>query len=485
MKRTVKRLSKLPWLPICFILLVVIFFSIRLVVTYDSAHYLNYVAIFENNAPTSSWDIVRGPIFPVIIFSFNILFGKTGTGFLVGMFLFYLLFVLFCYKICQKIFFHYKHKTIIQNTILAILCLNPLIFGYFHTMLTEFIAITITTINIFIAFKWLNCDVHRKSHLILYSLYFALNLIICYHLKQPYIIIAFIPLLVASIISIANHHTIKNIIYRISTILISILLLFISIFIWNVVLENMGANTTTGRDSSSLLSHQILQAFQINHDFNNDGENDQISTPESIGILSNNFFSNPLEIMRIYIGNYCGLSSICTINSNDGVNYSSTLNPAGLETFENSIIAYRPYENAPNIFPMPEKLYSLASEYGESSNRSIFAIIFGKLGKPTNLLFKFSIFMCFPALIVLFIFRIKYKNKKHSSLFHLSTLLLLTSFAHLAISSGLGLIIDRYAIEIFVPSALGILGTASYCRLVFVKKPKKHIIAPTKGNKNA
>ena len=93
--------------------------------------------------------------------------------------------------------------------------------------------------------------------------------------------------------------------------------------------------------------------------------------------------------------------------------------------------------------------------------------------------------MCFPALIVLFIFRIKYKNKKHSSLFHLSTLLLLTSFAHLAISSGLGLIIDRYAIEIFVPSALGILGTASYCRLVFVKKPKKHIIAPTKGNKNA
>ena len=226
MKRTVKRLSKLPWLPICFILLVVIFFSIRLVITYDSAHYLNYVAIFENNAPTSSWDIVRGPIFPVIIFSFNILFGKTGTGFLVGMFLFYLLFVLFCYKICQKIFFHYKHKTIIQNTILAILCLNPLIFGYFHTMLTEFIAITITTINIFIAFKWLNCDVHRKSHLILYSLYFALNLIICYHLKQPYIIIAFIPLLVASIISIANHHTIKNIIYRISTILISILLLF-------------------------------------------------------------------------------------------------------------------------------------------------------------------------------------------------------------------------------------------------------------------
>jgi hypothetical protein len=42
-------------------------------------------------------------------------------------------------------------------------------------------------------------------------------------------------------------------------------------------------------------------------------------------------------------------------------------------------------------------------------------------------------------------------------------MLLSTAFLHLAFTAGLGLIIDRYAIEAFTPAALGIFGTITYC----------------------
>ena len=47
----------------------------------------NYVAILEKEAPWSSWDIVRGPVFPIIIFLSDKIFGKTSTGILVLLFL--------------------------------------------------------------------------------------------------------------------------------------------------------------------------------------------------------------------------------------------------------------------------------------------------------------------------------------------------------------------------------------------------------------
>ena len=84
--------------------LTIIFFSFSVILTYDSGHYLGYVSIFEGKSEASSWDIVRGPVFPLIIHLSNILFGKTSTGILVCIFLFYLSFILICHIICKEIF---------------------------------------------------------------------------------------------------------------------------------------------------------------------------------------------------------------------------------------------------------------------------------------------------------------------------------------------------------------------------------------------
>ena len=475
MKKKDNKKHNLPWLLICIIGLVIIFFSIRLIITYDSAHYLNYVAIFEGKLPTSSWDIVRGPIFPALIYLFNIIFGKMSAGILIGTFLFYLLFSFICYKICENLFRNLKHKKIIQNITLSILILNPLILGYFHVLLTEFVAITLTMLNILMSYKWIYIDTKNKRQLTLYLFYFIFSLIFCYHLKQPFIIISFVPPLVATIISIIQKHSFKNISYRIGTLIMSILFLFISIAIWDKILIKMNVDMNTGRDSSSLLSQELLKAYQIHYDNDGDGKNDPVSTTEAIGILFQNFISNPSKIINIYINNYCGLTSICVINSSDGVNYSSSSTFAGIKTFENTSIGYRTYSNLSNIFMMPENLHENAIMYGESSDRSFFATIMNIFEIPTNILFKISAVLCMPILIILIFIKIKYKNNKNSPLFLLSLLLLITAFSHLAISDGIGLIIDRYAIEAFIPSLLGILGSIIYIKTTTSNKTKKHL----------
>lgn len=468
MKTFLSKLNSFPWTPTLLVTLVIVFFSIRLIITYDGAHYLNYVAIFEGKLPISSWDIVRGPVFPSVIFLFDIFFGKTGTGILVGTFIFYLIFFIACYKVCKDLCHNYKHKSIIQNIVLVTITLNPLIMGYFHVLLTEFIAITLTLLNILLAYKWIFCATNNKKHLFFYTLYFVFSVVFCYHLKQPYIIISFVPLLVASIISIVKKHTLHNALYRIGTLILSLIALLISINVWNAILRNSGVNMDSGRDSSSMLSRQLLQAYQITYDQDQDGTTDPISTIDAVGILFNDFISNPSHIASIYISNYCGLTSICYISSDDGVNYVATLDFAGPDTFENSVIGYRPFSVYPNLFSMPDDLYNQASIYGESSDRSLLATAFSIFKTPTNILFKLSTALCLPTLIVLIIIRIKYKNHTSTTLFCLSLLLLTTASAHLILSAGVGLIIDRYAIEIFVPSMLGIFGTITYCRLSLI-----------------
>ena len=197
------------------------------------------------------------------------------------------------------------------------------------------------------------------------------SVIFCYHLKQSYIIVAFIPLITATIISIVRQHTKKNILYRSGTLLLSLFFFFTSLIAWNTILQRMGVDMDTGRDSSSMLSQQLLKAYQITYDQDSDGKNDPLSTMDAIGVLFRDFISNPTHITSTYVRNYCGLTSVCVISSDDTVDYISTFDFNGLETFENTTIGYRPYSVSPSIFEMTDSLYSNASIYGDSTNRSL------------------------------------------------------------------------------------------------------------------
>ena len=470
------KVKKLPWRYICPVLTIILFFSFCAILTYDSGHYLSYVSIIEGNAPSSSWDIVRGPIFPFIIYFFNLLFGKTNTGLLIGLFLYYLIFSFSTYKLTSEITNHYKYHKLIQNLIVIILIFNPLIFGYFHVLLTEFVAITLTILNLLIAYKWIFIKETNKKTSILYSVYFVVNIIFCYHLKQPYFIISFVPLLISAIVSIVNNHKKANVIYRLLTVLISLIFLVISIFVWDKTLDLMNADKKTGRDSTSMLGQQLLLAYQIPYDNNNDGKNDQLSTAKAIELIIQEFSKNPFHITKIYLQNYCGLTSMCEITTPNGYDFYSTSNLVGLSTYENTFIGYATYRNEDNISPMKKEMAERASAYASPTNKSTFTNIMNQLIIPANLLFKIATLLPLPTLVVLLFLKHKGKKKNknktesNNQLFYLSLLLLITSCSHLFVSAGVGLIIDRYAIEVFVPSLLGIVSTITYGIAILSKK---------------
>lgn len=228
----------------------------------------------------------------------------------------------------------------------------------------------------------------------------------------------------------------------------------------------MGADINTGRDSSSLLSQQLLKAYQITYNQDGDNQNGTLSTLDAIRAIFQDFLSNPTNVTSVYIRNYCGLISVCNISSNNMVDYTSSFDFSGLETFENDTIGYRSYSTSPSVFAMTDTLYDSASVYGDSTNRGLIAKIMVLFKGPTNLLFKLSLAFCLPSIVILIIFRIKYKQSNHSTLFTLSLILSTTAFLHLAFSAGIGLIIDRYAIEAFIPSVLSILSVSTYCYFV-------------------
>lgn len=78
---------------IFLLILFFFFFSFPILILFDSAHYMSFVEIFEGKESFSSWDIIRGPVFPVLIFLSNKLFGKTAMGLLIICFLLYLLMI--------------------------------------------------------------------------------------------------------------------------------------------------------------------------------------------------------------------------------------------------------------------------------------------------------------------------------------------------------------------------------------------------------
>ena len=459
MKKQFRKLSKLPWSKICLISLVAIFFSFSIILTYDSGHYLSYVSIFEGNSPASNWDIVRGPVFPGIIQLSNLLFGKTSTGILICTFLFYLSFVVICCILSKKISKNYQHHKLINALVLIYLILNPLIFGYFHVLLTEFVAITVTMLNILLAYKWIFVDLKNKKSLVLYSLYFIFTTIFCWHLKQPYIIIAIAPAIIACIISIVENHQKFNLLYRLGTIIFSLGFLVLSILSWNIILDSMHVDKNTGRDSSSSLSKQLITTYQITDESDN-----------HFSAFITEFTKNPGKIIGTYFNNYCSLISLCKVSSTNSVDYISTGELDLLETYENTAIGYATFNRNKNLFQMSDEMQYRASSYATDVSRNIFRPFFKVLSYPTNIIYKLVLLLLIPVTIFLIVIKFKTKDKKHQHLFYLSIILLSTASFHL-IFSAVALVIDRYAIEAFIPACLGIFGTITYAKLTLKNKP--------------
>lgn len=499
------------------IVIAIVFFSSSLVITFDSTHYLGYVDIFEKVKPFSSWDIVRGPVFPFILYTCDLLFGKSSLGILLGMFIFYIVYCFAVYRLTNEIFKDNKHKNI-WITLICIFCFfNPIVLGYFHTMLTEFVAITIATLTLLISWKWWNVDSTKSK--ILYSLYFIVFTTFSYFLKQSYICAVIIPMIISALYGVVRNHKIKNILYYFVTFTLTVVFLVISLVSWNKLLEYKNVNLNTGRDSSSLLSKQLLDSIdgykvdevseytKIKNDkYLSKNEKKEIKKEltinDSVYIISiydnkkilekdylklteqevpsgtdtvleiiSTFFRYPKVIIKTHAMNYCALSSVCVIKTSDGVVYHVSNELDILYLYENNVIPYKSFRNEEKNFYYPEERHETVKNYLVPRNQGIISKVITKTFVPTNIIYEFVILTVGIFLIGTIAVRIKKRKKlKAHNIYLLSTMMLSFSFITILLNDWVGSFIDRYAVVCFMPGLLGIVGAIVFIKGNFGKK---------------
>lgn len=251
------------FLILILLLITVVHFSIPLVATWDTAHYHNYLDILYGKKSWDSWDVIRGPVFPVLIAFAHLIFGYNSIGMLLFSYLFTLLVLLI------SIFFIKELTSDISDMIRCsllwiVVFLNPVFLGFYHTILTEYVASFLTIFSVYVSYLWVNNNLydHTRAKFILLSLIFIIIIPVSFHLKQPYVGATFMPLIGAVLISVYFNRKMVNIIQRFAVILISIAILISSVIAWHHFLPDTGVASKKERMSYYLVSDRLYRGLQ-------------------------------------------------------------------------------------------------------------------------------------------------------------------------------------------------------------------------------
>ena len=509
-----------------FLLLFIFYFEYSVTILWDSAHYMNYVNILEGTIPVNTWDVVRGPIFPLIIYLGNLFFGKTSQGLTMNTFMYYLLMLFFVYKIIilffNKFNFSKKKKKILILIIYFLIILNPIIFGFYHSLLTEFVGITLSVISCYFSFVWFDLDIlNNKKKFIFLTLFFCFITVFSWFLKQPYVSCGFFPLLVSYIIQLFKKFDIKLFFYRTSTIFCCILSLFVSIKLWNFILVKMGNNPDTDRNPTVSFGYTLINGLGFiktnsneeikNNDYLNsikltkkekneilnlkkndknyiilniyndnkivesdyiEINGDNLSSVSAIVYICKYFLKDPGAILDAYLTNYLSIIDIYSTSSDDGVGFESTKKFDLSFSNEISTIAFKPYYyGSSNIFYMLPEMEERVSCYKQINYTfKLINYLMLLFGKVFLILFKFFFLFLPLNFLMSIILILKKNNVNKNKILSFVIILFGFSFLHLLLHTVTGAIIDRYAVPAFLTTILGTLFLVLYlCEYKFKK----------------
>jgi hypothetical protein len=250
------------FLILILILITVVHFSIPLVATWDTAHYHNYLDILYGNKSWDNWDVIRGPVFPVLIAFAHLIFGYSHIGMLLWSYLVTLIILLISICFIKELISGISN--VIRYFLLWIgVFLNPVFLGFYHTLLTEYVASFLTIFSVYVSYLWVNNNLsdHTRAKFILLSLIFITIIPVSFHLKQPYVNTTLMPLIGASLFSIYFNRKMKNIIQRLTVILTSIALLIASVIAWHHFLPDTGIASKKVRMSYYMVSDRLYRGL--------------------------------------------------------------------------------------------------------------------------------------------------------------------------------------------------------------------------------
>lgn len=490
-----------------FALLFFYFFSYSITIASDSAHYMFYIDIFKGVSPWSSWDPVRGIVFPVIIATSIVLFGKTGIGLLMGSFLFYLTMLFFLFRSLEEsIDSKSKWKKVFIVSILSFIIINPVIFGYYHSLLTEFVGITLGVMGCYLSWKYLKISYDtNKSLYIFYSFLIVSLTVFAWFLKQPYVSTILFPFLISTILSLFEDFKRRNILQRVIVLFACIISLILSISLWNNFLLSKGVDLSTDRNVANGLGNQLVEAIDYvkvikddsiyteeylsNNEFlteeekkllknynneeylivdiyNHDNEqidseiilstNKFVSTKDSIHFLLSEFVKRPISLLDSYTANYLAIIDVYKTYAPDTVAHILIREFDFNFINENQTIAYRTFYNPENIFYMSEERKEKVDSFYQVNKPSIILNKFmGFLCTPFNYIFKITFLLLPFTLILSILWRIFTKEKSNDKILDYIIIVSGFSFLHLLVHVVTSALIDRYASPAFITAIIG------------------------------
>ncbi|MEL7666003.1 MAG: hypothetical protein AAGU06_01095 [Candidatus Shapirobacteria bacterium] len=415
------------------ILSFLIFFSFPPIVTFDSSHYINYIHILENPSRLNTWDPVRGPVFPFFLFSIKKIFGFSPQIFLAIQFLLYISTFFLLLKLNKKLF---KKEYLLLSLLLFLF--NPIYLGYFHSILTEVIAIPLFLAISLISLKLFEIKNINKSDVLKYVFTISFLSIFTWQLKQPYFLIILFQLLLMVVIKIYKKEKVLHILVITLT---SIALVILSNNLWINLIKSTNNNP---RSSNGLLKNYVGIFFK--------------ETKE------NGLFFSIKKVTK----NYLALADFYQIQFDKNANPLTTSNIILGKGNENNTIGLRFLSDDENIIGglgiVPEKKYSQYL-YQQNDINYLSKYVLKYYAGIYN--YIYSIFtILIPFLIILFIIDKNYRF----------ILISVSSFLFNLTFSLLSLQIDRYVAPVFLLEFISVISAYKTIHSLLKKKRKKYYV---------
>lgn len=401
---------------IWILLIIIIDYSYTVTITYDSAHYFSLVSILSGNTSWAKWAPIRGIVFPLLLQVAVSVLGKNVNS-LLAFYTFMHCVLFYCLNsiIINKLNITKVYEILIVRLLIFIFIItDPIIFGYYHVILTEAVAATILTLSVLLSYKFYQRILQNypfaSNHKYLAYYYFFVPF--CWHLKQPFVIIPLLPLIFIIILILQKTRKIQYAKYFGKHLLLILITLGSSIGSWDLFLQYSKVDT-----SNKTTESEIKNVIERNFEY--------------IG-------ESPLVFGKAFVKNYLAISNIYYFNQKSN---NIEKNISFIRGSENEIIGYRMYTYGYyNTFPIPENLMLFVEEFSAYYNPPIWLnniLNFRRI--PSNFMFSF-LYLLLPFFFLYFAFCV-FKGKDQYIIDLLGTG---TIIGNASIYSLTNLPIDRY-----------------------------------------
>ena len=483
------------------------YFLIPVIIMPDSVEYYGYLDIYYGIKGLSTWSVVRGFTLPTILFVFTRLFGNNLFGLEICTYFFWCLFIIPGYLFlinATKDVVSKNWKKWIKILYCILILFNPILIGYFHGLLTEFVAIPFAMLGCMISYAFLKHQpTWKKPMTYVYPVIYIFLFIFCWFLKQPYFTIALFPLCIVVVLSIFKYKSWKDFCYRFGIVILSSVALLFSISMWSNFLVKNGVDYKHDRNNEYFLKEAFFNGmsnlridrdedhynydflkentllkkktitkllkskkrFKIVNVYNNDGllvdtmifkySGKDYDTKDSLDFYTEALAKHPLYVLESYINGYYATIDIF-YSRRDEDNYYWPERTINHENHENYSIGLGYLNNEENFIWINEQYHKQLKKLNTKIKIPTFI-------KKILYFFADILFALFKFLFILLPFGLLYVlyqylfKKKRNPFQEISIIFLGFAFFHTLFHVVTGAIIDRYVYLAFPEVVIGFL----------------------------